>query len=662
MAAIMEKTTHGDLVAECRAALVRTLDEFVCSLGYVEPDCRETVRHAAGQRYDELAGLRGRRGFEQAHGLTASHISLVHEDDLDFSLHLSELARKLREHCEVTLGRLHLRFMTLLEQDDAAAEQLPVGPELVCDCLRALADSAGLDGEARARLVEQCQPTLADHLKAFYGMLDERLAHAGVQMKPLARPTQTARVGQPATPAAPTASREPEPTAPTEPLTPLANLQQALMRRRALPGEEPETVDPQLAASIMAQIRAWLSAQQQSGARAPRIATSALGQLLAPSTAATVEALECIFERIADNPALPEPVRTAIASLQIPLVKLALGDEKLLGDKDHPALPLIDALAEAGNTLPIAGTPHPGFDRLGAIARTVTQIPEPHKQDLRTALRQVQTFTEERTKVAMHLAETAQAIAAKAERREAARLFASRALGVLIDDDTAAAIRYFLRKHWIQVLARTLYKHGEKHPDWRAQLEVANQLVLSGRPGPDGRMPPEQIDVLPALIQRVENGLASLGLGQQAREAALADCMEHHSALIAGRPPEIAYASTAAPERMSLSRSSDIPELMMLHHTGYAAPRTYTSNLHTLLTVGTWVELALPDDSTLLGCVAWLGQGRKIALLADPDSGRLLAATMKCLTDLQRDTKLTVRNVGSVTDEAAQTAARSIAA
>ncbi len=660
MAATMEDSTRSGLVAECRAALLRTLEAYARSAGYAKPDCLEAIRDAAGEGYDELAGLCGLRGFERARGLTASRISLVHEQDLSFTLELSDLERRLREYCDVSLGRLYLRFMTLLSQDDAVAEQLPVGPDTVCRSLRALADSAGLDGEERLDLIERCMPSLGDHLVTFYRSLDERLEKAGIEMKRLGRPGQESGRPKQAT-ATPSGSIDrTSPSAPAMAAGPLADLHRALRNRRGVPAEAPATVDPQLAASIIARIRDWLSEQQQAGAQAPRVGTSGLGQFLDPAPAATIEVLQLVFDQIAADTEVPEPVRQAIASLRIPLLKLTLGDDKLLTESDYPALPLIDTLAAAGNSLPMDRLEHPGFERLGALARSLTQVPELHKQDLKTALRQAQTFIEERRKMAGNAAERALDIAAKAERREAARLFASRALGVLIDDDTPAAIRYFLRKHWVQVLARTLYKHGEKHPEWRAQLEIANELVLSGRAGPDGRMPPEQFEALPVLVKRIENGLATLDLGQQARDAALADCIEYHSALMAGRSPEIAYASTTAPERMTLSRTREHPELALLHHTGYAAPRTRASSLHATLSAGTWLEVELPDDSTMHGCVAWVGQGRKIAVIADPDTGRLLVATMKCLSDLHREQRLRIRNVASLTAKAASAALQNL--
>ena len=87
-----------------------------------------TCRQAAGQRFDELVGIRDRRGFEMARGLTASRISLIHEEDLDFSIELTELARHLHDGLDDELVRLGQRMRVLLKQSDTAPEQLPPGP------------------------------------------------------------------------------------------------------------------------------------------------------------------------------------------------------------------------------------------------------------------------------------------------------------------------------------------------------------------------------------------------------------------------------------------------------------------------------------------------------------------------------------------------------
>ena len=136
-------TIAEQLVAHGRNALLQTLDEVARDSGFSHPEALEGLRRGTIESHDELAGLRDRRGFENARGLTASRISLVHEEDLEFTIRINDLARRLRERCDRELGRLHQRYMTLLDQsDDAALEQLPVGPETACCGLRALSDAA----------------------------------------------------------------------------------------------------------------------------------------------------------------------------------------------------------------------------------------------------------------------------------------------------------------------------------------------------------------------------------------------------------------------------------------------------------------------------------------------------------------------------------------
>lgn len=137
--------TRADLLlAHARDSFLRTLRQ---AAGEVirHPGWINEFTFAAGECFDELAGLRERQGFEQAHGLTASRISLVHDSDLDYSIELMNLDQRLRDHCVRELSALHLRMRTLLaDTDRALQDESPVGSESVCRALRALKEAERL--------------------------------------------------------------------------------------------------------------------------------------------------------------------------------------------------------------------------------------------------------------------------------------------------------------------------------------------------------------------------------------------------------------------------------------------------------------------------------------------------------------------------------------
>lgn len=691
------KTRQQQVIAECRTAMLDMLDSFVVNQGFRMAESRDALRLAASECFDELASLRSRRGFEQAHGLTASRISLISEDDLMFTLELTSLARRLREHCAFQLSRLHPRFMTLLDQEDAAAEQLPVGPEAIGRALRGLAENAGLDPEQRIALLEKWTTPLCTELQVFYKSLDEQLNQAGIRARPPAYKVWNAtgnespdeappRTGRPVTPRAsdawpvinadqdspPAAAPTSAPTAATttatsaaapawpaifdQPVAPHARLHQKLMQaRRPNAGG---ALDPQLAASMVEQVRTWLTGLQKSDADLPPVGTSPLVHLLAPETAAGIETLERIFAYITAHPDLPAPIKRTLCILQIPLIKLALEDPNVAQDPEHPALRLLDTIALVGNALPLHNAAHPGYARLEALARQLTELPRLQLNHLEAALPALLRYAEARRTTAAKDTEPALPLAARAERREIARAFASRALGAMMDSATPAALRRFLTTYWIQVLMRTLYKEGEKHPDWRGQLEIAHQLLLTGDPATARRQPPDALARHHAeLINRIAIRLTSIGLGTQAQNTALAECRALHAALLAGKAPDAGSAGADKAAPMTISAAREMPHLRLLHHAGYTELQT---NAPKWMTPDTWLEVAVPGQTPVHGCIVWVGPAAKVALLSNPDSGGLLAVTANCLTDLRARSQCRVGSNVSLTQRAVQATLKSL--
>ena len=694
MSSSSTKTRQQQVIAECRTALLDMLDAFVVNQGFRMSESRDALRLAAAECFDELARLRNRRGFEQAHGLTASRISLVSEDDLLFTLELTSLARRLREHCAFQLSRLHPRFMTLLEQEDAAAEQLPVGPEAISRALRGLTENAGLDPEQRIALLEKWTTPLCTELQVFYKSLDEQLDQAGIRARPAAykvwnasgttspdeSPAQSARPVTPrssdawpvinadreppatltATSASTSTSTNPAwPAIFDQPVAPHARLHQKLMQARRQPGTG--ALDPQLAASMVEQVRTWLTGLQKNPtADLPSVSASPLVHLLAPGVTAGIETLERIFEYIAAHPDLPAPIKRTLRILQIPLIKLALDDPDVAQEPEHPALRLLDTIALVGNTLPAHNPDHTGYARLEKLARQFAELPKLQLNHFEAALPSLQRYAEGRRSTAANGAEQAFPLAARAERREIARAFASRALGALIDPDTPGALRRFLTTYWIQVLVRTLYKEGEKHPDWRSQLEIAHQLLLTGDPEAARRQPPEALARHHAeLINRIAIRLTSIGLGTQAQSNALAECRAMHAALLAGAKPDPGTDPVARPSPMTVSSACEMPHLRLLHHTGYTELQ---SNAPRWMTPDTWLEISLKGQSPTHGCIVWVGPAAKVALLSTPDTGGLLAVTANCLADLRARNECRVGSNVSLTERAVEATLKSMQA
>lgn len=620
-----------------RSAFADALERFARELGFDDPQWLKVFRDSACEHYDELAGLKDRRGFEAAHGLTASRISLVHEHDLEFSLELTQLAKRVRELCETELPKVHLRYMGLLEQTDAAPEQCPVGPEAACATLRDLADVAGFEPEQRLRLLERCAEPLAMHLLELYRTLNQRFESEGIGAKAPVRRHEPYRPGG-ATGLAPTEATVPVgvPTLPAGGFSdPLAALQDDLLLRRGRPAAAGgASLDPGLSAAILERVRTWLSESQgvTGEAAAPRLAGSELAPLLPPRTAAAVEAIERVFEAISRTDALPHTIRAILARLQVPFLRLALVDDALLADGDHPARQLIDRIAAIGATLrPDVSLDLPLCKGLDDVVRGLQRGDASGREAFERALAMLDLLDHERARRIAGLTVDATEAAGRAERRESSLVLASSALYALMDNTTPMAIRNFLSRWWIQLLARTVYSYGNRHPVWRQVLEVADRLVRSGRMPEDAAERSQWIAGLAPLIKSLNQGLGALGLGESQRHEALGPCMDLHGALLSGRSPaEVAAEPPALPE---WSEVRGTKPLQVLHHSGLA-PVSVGGETLAQAERGDWLEMPMQDGSMLRAVVAAVGPAGRVLLLASPEEGVTLGVTRRALADL----------------------------
>lgn len=608
------ETKDASLIQVLREAFLNELEAVIAP---AQPALLQAVRDAAGKHHDVLARLENRMGFEQASGLTASRISLVHEDDLVFTLELIDLARKLRERCGAELAALHGRYAILLARSDLAPDMLPIGPETVCQALRVLAEAQNLSSAQRSQMIDDLASPLADGLAHCYAQLNAKLVEAGVQPHQPARPRR-------AQPLAPVAAPAP---APAE--DPAAALQQQLSMRRPDHGTTPTTLDPTLAAAIVGQIREWLVRRQGiDGADAP-LSGSDLAHLLPAELAGAVETVEQVFTLIATHPDLPARIKPVLAGLKGPLLLQVLDQPQTIGDPAQPARQLIDGIATLGMRLPADRRGDGAYEALVAIVSGVQHDPPPDEKRFARALHQLQGLA------TSHAANSEQKTspfiddAIRLDRREHALDVASRALARMIESGTPAPIHDFLWTWWVQVLARTLYRLGDKHPRWREQLTATHQLVLSGRSIHAPQERTRRMEMLPPLIEQLRTGLAGVGMDTQACERALAACMDLHAAILGGKPtPEPARPGADPLPGRSVDPATGLGLLgigLVLREAG----RTATEPLP--LTTDSLLEISLPGNEAIRASVSWIGPQHQVALLYCHTDDQVLAASLKAL-------------------------------
>ena len=639
-------TMAAQLLADCRARFLETIQraagEAIRHEGWLDQ-----LAQAAGECFDELSGSKERPGFEQMHGLTASHISLVHDDDMDYSVELMNLDQRLRDRCERELAALHLRMRILMAGTDAVLQkESPVGTESVCRALRALKEHEHLSAQEAMVLLKRLEEPLQRHLCVFYRELEHDLAEAGVDSRYRIVAPARSSLG-------PGSERAEEVESPRSlAIHPVDALRLSVLARRDMaPGVA--HLDPTLASALLERIEAWLGERQNYGSGVPQsLGTSELGALLAPAKAAAVEVVETVLTYVAASPSLPATVRMILAQLRVPMLRLALRSETLLAEERHPALRLVDLIANVGRTLPHDCPPElPVCRGLLLVVRPLQRVPRIEDRDFQVALTGAEVLLKSRQKGALARAAAYKDEAERLERREVALLQASRAIYLLIGHRAEAVAREFIEGYWVHVLAKAAYRYGTGSPQWTSRVQTAHRLLVSAMPEPDEVARQHLMAQLPALMRSLEEGLAWIGLAPERIREGLAPCLELHAALIAGRPgPEPRYRRPAVPV---LGPVGERPDFRILRHKQYFAGELSLASEWAELEVGDSVSVGLPDGSTARGFVGLIGPARQLILVADGDSSDVLAVTARALAQQTASPQTQLCRDESIVDEAA---------
>lgn len=686
-------TDHAAVVGECRAFFLSRLADIARAAGVSSTPAIEALQQGAGEFFDETLAHSGQSAFEQAEHLTASRITMLADDALEFSLELGEVSRRLFENCGDHLMRLCLRFVTLLKRPGLKNADNPVGPESVCRGLEAMFAALGGSPAQTLAGLRGVEAHLMRDLPLLYAEINELLAHRHVHPAPLLRVRAQELRG--AGGAMSTAA------------DPLSSLQQAVFGRQAGSASAPAAgiapgayaFDPAAAAVAMAMFEQLLSRLNErqglssanpeqphagGGKESPgdllrALKSGELGALLRGPEAASIDVLALVFEAVFDEPRLPDAVKAAIGRLQIPLLKAALLDKSFFGDREHPARLLLDCMARAATGLPRdAGREHPVCARLRQVAVNVQNEFERDVEVFNRYAAELETFIAQRNHDLQAASEGYAPLGLAQERRDIAGQRAQQVVLAAVSAAMPPPIADFLKQDWVRVLRKVHLQHGEDGVEWREHLGVINDLVWSLQPkqGPEERR--RLVDLVPALLKRINAGLDRIGLSAAARTPLLDACFDLQTAALRGKPAQLdsvavsgagvdagelvfrpAAATPSAPAVLSAVQLA--PRILKaLRLPGGAG--TAGGDLAARLNPGDWVEFVLPDASVCCGRLCWFSPQLRVPLFANPDWNYAISVAPAVLEQQLRSGQGTVRSMLSLFDSAAEKALRSLSA
>jgi hypothetical protein len=601
------------VIADVRRIFLDRVEFAVRAAGVDAPASIESLRTGAILLLDQMTTEGVRTGFALANSLTASQIRLVDDNQLELSIRLGDISKRLRDECANALYKFHQRFVTLLDRPALRVADDPLSPEAIC---RALADMFGSGDhshlQAVARLAE-IEGQLVRELPLLYTELTELLVRHNIAP---AKPQGAASEPQVQRYNRRSADRDSDA---------MAALQQAVLSR--MQASAPAGAGQPVAANdgaprfeqVMGQLDHWQTEAQPDlfGGAPQQVAQSALHTLktseamarLRAQDAVALDVLSALFDALFEDDHLSPSVKAAIARLQIPILKAAILGPTFFTDPEHPARALLQQMGQATTGLGAdVDADHPVCTELQRIA---ARVQAEYQRDPEVFARygaELESFMARRHHELQGNAQDFIALAKVQEERDVAaraawRLIASKTLSV-----HSRIIADFLREHWTKVLAADWLDGGQFGANWQKDERVLDDLLWSIQPKADPEERKQLGQLVPDLLARIRAGLDSVGISAEVRAPFLEACFSLQAAAIRGRAMQAQTPTASAAEPVEVDQlvelTSDDVTLKSLRTTNPDARASGEAVLE--LVIGDWVEFQMPDSSLRCGRLCWI--------------------------------------------------------
>lgn len=483
-------------------------------------------------------------------------LELVADDELSERIVVREFAAQLTETCDAELYSLDRRVAALLGHEEPVAGENPLGPIHLCQALADAAAALGLDAESRLLLLRRIERHLHQTLPAFYADINAELIERGI-LPDLKRSYR--RQANTSTAAAQAAGSETAAgmlRAAADALPQAGDLLGAMQRMASvrsqaglpatLPADAGLPATPVNAASISHAFLASLNEVQhtawQPGAGVAinqvwAVRDSQAAQQVSPLESVTIDIVAMLFDFIFNDEELPAEVKSLIAQLQIPVLKVAMLDHSFFANRQHPARRFLDGITGIALHWGAGEAADDPFQKkLAAVVARIQNEFETKVEIFSEAIAELESFvTDREAEAAATLSVAAEAVNRR-ECEDAAWARARSAMQPLLQRPAPAIVRNFLAEHWTALLQQTALTHDEESATWQEALEVAEQLLWSVATKTEADERLRLISSLPMLLARINAGLNRIGVTDDERHRFFDGLVGLHAAALKGSP------------------------------------------------------------------------------------------------------------------------------
>lgn len=360
-----------------------------------------------------------------------------------------------------------------------------------------------------------------------------------------------------------------------------------------------------------------------------------------------IDMVGLLFESLFQTHAMLDRARRLYARLVLPYVRVALSDDGLFVQHEHPARRLLDVITEAceGND---GATPQ-DRELLERAAGVAQRIVADYNEDLEIfalASDELEALLEQQRKRVDTLEKRSAESVHGRERLLQARLQAGAALGQRVGKSTlTAAVSDFLVEHWQHHLVQTLLRDGlgsAKHAD---VVALADALVVVDNMAAQGRGA-VVADRLIALQPAITECLASCGLDETVSQEWLVGLVR------ALAQPDLPRVLRQLPPPQVNDDEAEQSQLRVVGgHAGLDFDPQVADRMRRL-TPGEWLRLLDAQGEHVAVKVAWISPLSARLLLVNRRGVRVLVASAEQLAALVAQGRLVVGTEQAPFDEA----------
>nr|WP_119292498.1 DUF1631 family protein [Azohydromonas sediminis] len=246
-----------------------------------------------------------------------------------------------------------------------------------------------------------------------------------------------------------------------------------------------------------------------------------------------IDVVGTLFEHILSDPKVPPQMARQIARLQLPVLRVALGDITFFSSRRHPVRRFVNRIASLTCAFDDFSD-GPGKEFLRLVRDLVQQIVEGDFDQMalyERKLSELEAFS------AAQARQDLQAAAADApqllEDKEQALLLQQRYVKRLEADLAGVALPEFLRTFvaqvWSQAIVHLSLRHGEDSERARRARQVARELLLSVLPKGTPAERKAFVLALPPLMKDLNEGLAQIGWPEDAKKVFFSQLLPAHA-------------------------------------------------------------------------------------------------------------------------------------